>query len=706
MNPSYSLDEDKQKSGVAQSDDHSNSQDMNHVPRKKKAIDYSAADGIDRVLNVSTQEKGRETAQSLSTSQLEQAPIPRKKRPIDDIVSERIHDERVHSISQMDQSPMAGRTFNTTTDTPFPTNKYIQLISEVPFIMKFNIREIGLPKEALSAKRSRSMSIAATLYNEQDVSDSDEYVMTEEEESKLRLKQLKRKSRQGSGKSQSPTISPATKVKRNDETIGPVLSPSHAGGDLAHVVATTAHIVDDIEAPPPGELSTLWYSRECYNHIWVVEKICGWKTRPIYKTAGSVNKISSTEDVPPYEGSSNEKEVDGSTLGIDLNTATKIQIAALQSVTYIKNSSRRVEVSRINPSQCPVIQSIATAATSGDTKSLRSDEMLTATEREEVLLVKWRGRSYFHCSWERASDIERLDPSMNNTAKNKVRKFYQQQEAVYGLQWKQYLEEERNIVARSHLVSSTMLEDEVKTVEASSADGQVEEFFSPQCLMVERILSCDENEMDMHVLAKQRAINIQYDQLEASRKEELDQELRSALITTDSILSDAALLASNDWEVPFDPEDNVRYVVKWKGLPYVDITWEYWRDIKQDAVDEVEDFWLRQIPPDLEYARECANRPHPHIRDFRKLHESQKYGVSKKTRPVAKLDGIIYDSTNGTSESESGFQLRSYQLEGLNWLLFNWWNRRSCILADEMGLGYVFGFFPVLTIFISLIPHQ
>ncbi|EOD27599.1 Chromodomain helicase DNA binding protein, partial [Emiliania huxleyi CCMP1516] len=31
--------------------------------------------------------------------------------------------------------------------------------------------------------------------------------------------------------------------------------------------------------------------------------------------------------------------------------------------------------------------------------------------------------------------------------------------------------------------------------------------------------------------------------------------------------------------------------------------------------------------------------------------------------------------------------LRPYQLEGLNWLLFSWYARRSVMLADEMGLG-------------------
>ncbi|NIG58400.1 chromodomain-helicase-DNA-binding protein-like [Pontoporia blainvillei] len=38
-------------------------------------------------------------------------------------------------------------------------------------------------------------------------------------------------------------------------------------------------------------------------------------------------------------------------------------------------------------------------------------------------------------------------------------------------------------------------------------------------------------------------------------------------------------------------------------------------------------------------------------------------------------------------EYKNSNQLREYQLEGMNWLLFNWYNRKNCILADEMGLG-------------------
>ena len=31
--------------------------------------------------------------------------------------------------------------------------------------------------------------------------------------------------------------------------------------------------------------------------------------------------------------------------------------------------------------------------------------------------------------------------------------------------------------------------------------------------------------------------------------------------------------------------------------------------------------------------------------------------------------------------------IRSYQLEGVNWLTFCYYNKQNCILADEMGLG-------------------
>ena len=36
---------------------------------------------------------------------------------------------------------------------------------------------------------------------------------------------------------------------------------------------------------------------------------------------------------------------------------------------------------------------------------------------------------------------------------------------------------------------------------------------------------------------------------------------------------------------------------------------------------------------------------------------------------------------------KNGVVLREYQIEGVNWLIFSWYQRRNCILADEMRLG-------------------
>ena len=57
---------------------------------------------------------------------------------------------------------------------------------------------------------------------------------------------------------------------------------------------------------------------------------------------------------------------------------------------------------------------------------------------------------------------------------------------------------------------------------------------------------------------------------------------------------------------------------------------------------------------------------------------------------IAEVAEASYSSKNSDNDNEiPALQLRGYQIEGMKWLLFNWWNSRSCILADEMGLGLV-----------------
>ncbi|CAH6777314.1 Chd7 [Phodopus roborovskii] len=100
-------------------------------------------------------------------------------------------------------------------------------------------------------------------------------------------------------------------------------------------------------------------------------------------------------------------------------------------------------------------------------------------------------------------------------------------------------------------------------------------------------------------------------------------------------------------------EPVTHYLVKWCSLPYEDSTWELRQDIDQAKIEEFERLMSRE--PETERVER------PPADDWKKSESSREYRNNNK--------------------------LREYQLEGVNWLLFNWYNMRNCILADEMGLG-------------------
>jgi superfamily II DNA or RNA helicase len=105
----------------------------------------------------------------------------------------------------------------------------------------------------------------------------------------------------------------------------------------------------------------------------------------------------------------------------------------------------------------------------------------------------------------------------------------------------------------------------------------------------------------------------------------------------------------------------VNYLVKWSGLPYDNSTWEESSLVEKLDSEKIEEFLARKNMPNSKKASYAsAGRRMPQSR-WRKLQESPKF----------KDDNM----------------LRSYQLEGLNWLMFCWYNKQNAILADEMGLG-------------------
>lgn len=121
--------------------------------------------------------------------------------------------------------------------------------------------------------------------------------------------------------------------------------------------------------------------------------------------------------------------------------------------------------------------------------------------------------------------------------------------------------------------------------------------------------------------------------------------------------------------------------VKFKGLGYEDAVWteppspedaERWTDFKAAYEDWVMGSYTR-LP-----TRSTLNT---HLNKVR----AQDFGndLAMKSQPA----------------SLTGGELMAYQLEGLNWLYYQWFKRKNAILADEMGLGktiQVIGFLAAL----------
>ncbi|KAL1920993.1 uncharacterized protein VTP21DRAFT_11628 [Calcarisporiella thermophila] len=118
------------------------------------------------------------------------------------------------------------------------------------------------------------------------------------------------------------------------------------------------------------------------------------------------------------------------------------------------------------------------------------------------------------------------------------------------------------------------------------------------------------------------------------------------------------IIDEGELEDPMTGKLKVFYLTKWCSLPYDQCTWESTEELQQIAPDSIEIFHKRRDPPDVKLNKTIV-RQHPS--QFKKLSKSPRY--------------------------KYGNELRSYQLEGVNWLLYCWFNQQPSILADEMGLG-------------------
>jgi len=98
------------------------------------------------------------------------------------------------------------------------------------------------------------------------------------------------------------------------------------------------------------------------------------------------------------------------------------------------------------------------------------------------------------------------------------------------------------------------------------------------------------------------------------------------------------------------------YLVKWRNLPYDQATW-----LTEDGIEKelIKDYFRHKERQKEKKKQNPVNR------------KIEKYEKFKFNESPIFLKGKLFD----------------FQLEGLNWLLFSWWNKRNAILGDEMGLG-------------------
>eukprot|EP01083_Nonionella_stella_P168213 567285_1 len=110
--------------------------------------------------------------------------------------------------------------------------------------------------------------------------------------------------------------------------------------------------------------------------------------------------------------------------------------------------------------------------------------------------------------------------------------------------------------------------------------------------------------------------------------------------------------------------EKLEFLVKWKNLTLEESTWEPASVCSEKQISHY--FRYRRAPPEL------TGRRQP--RGWQQS-KSSRSGRPKKFDPKSWQAPAF----------PAGRELRSYQVEGVKWLCYNWHQRRNCILADEMG---------------------
>ncbi|CAN0253428.1 unnamed protein product, partial [Ectocarpus sp. 12 AP-2014] len=156
--------------------------------------------------------------------------------------------------------------------------------------------------------------------------------------------------------------------------------------------------------------------------------------------------------------------------------------------------------------------------------------------RKEMYLIKWKNLSYLHNSWEMAAHLQ--DPR-HPSNRQKLLRFNNKMEQEHGPQWRKVMEDE------------------------DAEEGAAEkEYYPSDMAEVQRIVTCEATSTAHEaVLRKERHDMLSGDSAAAAA-------------------GAAPAAGGMDDDDDSDPDSLVLYLVKWRGLPYDQCSWEHFKDIR------------------------------------------------------------------------------------------------------------------------------
>lgn len=205
------------------------------------------------------------------------------------------------------------------------------------------------------------------------------------------------------------------------------------------------------------------------------------------------------------------------------------------------------------------------------------NDLSDGAPREQQFFIKWKGKSYLHCTWESEETLKEMKVKGTKKIENYLRK-----------------------------------EDETRMWKDAATPEDVEYY------------DC---------------------------QEEMMAQLRALYLNVERIIAHQPSKSTETCH----PE----YLCKWEGLSYADCTFEDGALIHKKFPHRIEEYHARQ--------------------------KSQK--TPSKLCKVLKTRPKFVPLKNRPDFLPDGYELRDYQLDGLNWLAHSWSRENSVILADEMGLG-------------------